>query len=244
MIRIPNGLPLCALSWALLAGALIELAKNYVCMDDFCDNYRENSQCDTLKTACRAQNSTHNGIIFPSATPCSCCQTMFRLAAKARKLLNSQYPVLTSRIVQFAESDFNVLQFDRDVCQPDGFYDRIQQHPTGGYKYCADKDGALIERFQAPVNTRLAATMTCSELINAGMRLSAALNRARKLLLDSKSLEVPECCPNGNYKSLACRRGECYCVDEDGTQVGIERPEKDKQNLPCYNGGDYGPLAG
>uniref|UniRef100_A0A182J7Q3 Thyroglobulin type-1 domain-containing protein n=1 Tax=Anopheles atroparvus TaxID=41427 RepID=A0A182J7Q3_ANOAO len=146
MIRLLNGLLLCVLSWALLAGAQIELAKKYVCTDYFCD-----------------MSNAH-------------------------------------------------------------------LHPTGGYQYCADKDGALIESFEAPVNVRLAATCKCA--------------RARKLLLDSKSVKVPECCPNGNYKSLACRHGECYYVDEDGAQVGIERPEKDKQNLPCYDGGDYCPLAG
>uniref|UniRef100_A0A182QB15 Thyroglobulin type-1 domain-containing protein n=1 Tax=Anopheles farauti TaxID=69004 RepID=A0A182QB15_9DIPT len=404
---------------ATLAGAQLELAKNYVCTEDFCDTYRESNECDTLKIACRVQNATHNGIVFPSATPCSCCKTCVenlrlgedcsvgglgypvpagicgpglyckvaegdehptcqpmlesskcftaqkaydeqrqqglighlmqrpdcdgdgnfqplrcipgqtcycvdedgkrifgeavhtasiqismrcecsRLAAKARTLLNSQYPVLTSRcdskgsfdqlqcvedmcvcvdmhtgrpssdlrnvtrglaslpcfdkrlhenttylrdcenvkiaqimdISEYTSGDFNVLEFDRDICQPDGFYDRIQLHPTGGYQYCADRDGAPIEEYRAPLSTPLAATMNCK------------CARARKLLLDSKSLEVPECCPNGNYKRLACRRGECYCVNEDGEQVGVERPEKDKQKLPCYNGGDYCPLV-
>uniref|UniRef100_A0A182JX45 Thyroglobulin type-1 domain-containing protein n=1 Tax=Anopheles christyi TaxID=43041 RepID=A0A182JX45_9DIPT len=419
MCRLSNAIVLALLSigW-LTAAQQLELAKNYVCTEDFCDNYRENSACDTLKTACKVQNATHNGIIFPSATPCSCCKTCVenlkpgddcsvgglgypvpagicgpglyckvadgdehptcqpmlesskcytaqkqfddqrqaglighlmqrpecdgdgsflsvkcipgqtcycvdeegkrifgeavhtasiqismrcecsRLAAKARTLINSQYPVLTSRcdskgsfdqlqcvddmcvcvdmhsghptsdlrnvtrglsslpcfdkrlhenttylrdcenvkitqiydIIEYATEDYNVLEFDRDICQPDGFYDRIQLHPTGGYMYCSDKDGAPIGDYRAPINSRLAVTMNCK------------CARARKLLIDSKSLEIPDCCPNGNYKRLACRRGECYCVDEDGGQVGVERPEKDKQKLPCYNEGDYCPL--
>uniref|UniRef100_A0A182U041 Thyroglobulin type-1 domain-containing protein n=1 Tax=Anopheles melas TaxID=34690 RepID=A0A182U041_9DIPT len=345
MFRLSNTLVLGLLSLATVTLAQqLELAKNYVCTEDFCDNYRESNECDALKTACRVQNATHNGIIFPSATPCSCCKTCVenlklgddcsvgglgypvpagicgpglyckvaegdehptcqpkcsRLAAKARTLLNSQYPVLTSRcdskgsfdqlqcvddmcvcvdmhtgrptsdlrnvtrglsalpcfdkrlhenttylrdcenvkisqiydISEYATEDYNVLEFERDICQPDGFYDRIQLHPTGGYLYCSDRDGAPIESYRAPVNSRLAMTMNCK------------CARARKLLIDSKSLEVPECCPNGNYKRLACRRGECYCVDEDGGQVGVERPEKDKQRLPCYNEGDYCPVS-
>lgn len=37
-------------------------------------NYLENEPCEGLKSACKVQNSTHNGIIMPSIGPCSCCQ--------------------------------------------------------------------------------------------------------------------------------------------------------------------------
>lgn len=30
--------------------------------------------CPNLAVECVAQNATHSGIIFPSATPCSCCE--------------------------------------------------------------------------------------------------------------------------------------------------------------------------
>lgn len=56
--------------------------------------------------------------------------------------------------------------------------------------------------------------------------------------MESNSLELPECCPNGNYKPLACRRGQCYCVDEDGNQLGIEKPAKHKDQLECYDAED------
>ncbi|XP_055532224.1 uncharacterized protein LOC129722641 [Wyeomyia smithii] len=393
----------------LRISAQMGIPNNYICTDDFCDAYRENSECETLKLSCLVQNSTHNGIILPSISPCSCCQTCIenlklgddcsvgglgspvptgicgpglycmvvegeehptcqpmhesskcytqqknfdqsredgtignlmqrpacdadgnfapvvcipgqtcycvdedgnrifgeavhtaniqismrcecaRLAAKAQKLLSSRYPIFTSRcdskgsfdqlqcvddictcvdmhsgeptsdrknitrglaglpcfskrlhenttylrecelvklsqmheIRQYEQLGFNVLEFDADICQPDGWYNKIQTNDT--HKYCANKDGTVIEPFILEKGTAEAASMNCK------------CARARKMLLESNSLEVPDCCPNGNYKSLACRRGQCYCVDEDGNQIGVEKPAKYKSELDCFN---------
>lgn len=38
-------------------------------------SYVDLTGCDALSNACRVQNSTLNGRIFPSTTACSCCQT-------------------------------------------------------------------------------------------------------------------------------------------------------------------------
>ncbi|XP_058831484.1 uncharacterized protein LOC131690044 [Topomyia yanbarensis] len=391
------------------AYAQIGIPNNYVCTEDFCESYRENTPCEALKLACKVQNSTHNGIILPSMTPCSCCETCIenlklgedcsvgglgspvptgicgpglycmvvkgdehptcqpmhesstcykaqkqfdqkredgtighlmqrpscdadgnfqpvvcipgqtcycidedgnrifgeavhtasiqismrcecsRLAAKAQRLLNSRYPIFTSRcdskgsfdqlqcvddictcvdmhsgqpstdrknitrglaglpcfskrlhdnttymrecelvklsqlhdIREYETAGFNVLEFNSDVCQPDGWYNRIQMNDT--HKYCANKDGSVIEPFIVERSSLSASQMNCK------------CARARKLLMENNSLEVPECCPNGNYKSLACRRGQCYCVDEDGNQTGVEKPAKQKKELDCFN---------
>ncbi|RZC36525.1 uncharacterized protein BDFB_010688, partial [Asbolus verrucosus] len=41
---------------------------------------------------------------------------------------------------------------------------------------------------------------------------------ARTITFLGDSLENPECCVNGNFNPMQCKRGKCYCVDENGYQ--------------------------
>lgn len=52
--------------------------------------------------------------------------------------------------------------------------------------------------------------------------------------MPSDSLEKPECCPNGNFQKWQCRRGFCYCVDSDGSQIQKEVELKLVSTLTCY----------
>lgn len=59
--------------------------------------------------------------------------------------------------------------------------------------------------------------------------------RTYKLLKKSNSaVTIPFCCKNGNWSQLQCRRGNCYCVDEDGFQTVKEVSEANIEKLPCY----------
>lgn len=48
----------------------------------------------------------------------------------------------------------------------------------------------------------------------------------------NSSIETPQCCKNGNFRTIQCRRGQCYCVDSDGRQV--EKENTDVTRLSCY----------
>lgn len=45
----------------------------------------------------------------------------------------------------------------------------------------------------------------------------------------------PRCCPNGNFKSLQCFAGLCYCVDEFGRQMDTEIDQNLADTLDCYD---------
>lgn len=107
-----------------------------------------------------------------------------------------------------------------DICSPDGRYAPIQENDLS--IYCADGDGNRIEDFVVPKESTDAKSMNCK------------CARTRKLLMDASYLEIPDCCPNGNYKRVACRRGFCYCVDADGKQVSVEVIDIHKDSLPCF----------
>jgi hypothetical protein len=49
---------------------------------DASQNEKDLTGCKALDTVCKAQNSTHNGIIFPSPTPCSCCEVCLKNLAE------------------------------------------------------------------------------------------------------------------------------------------------------------------
>ncbi|XP_055689094.1 uncharacterized protein LOC129793287 [Lutzomyia longipalpis] len=112
-----------------------------------------------------------------------------------------------------------------EICQPDGYYARIQQNDT--YKFCADKFGEPIQNYAATKNSTEAENMTCN------------CARVELLLKQKKALEIPICCPNGNYPSLHCRRGLCYCIDENGNQISLEKPHEEIEELECYNDGQF-----
>lgn len=85
--------------------------------------------------------------------------------------------------------------------------------------------------------------------------LSKECARAFELLESVSALELPKCNRNGNYeqvfnlfkyqvynkpfifyfikKQIQCRRGLCYCVDDDGSQTSVEVAERDMNNLIC-----------
>ena len=62
--------------------------------------------------------------------------------------------------------------------------------------------------------------------------------RTRWLLNKAGVVELPKCCSNGNYEAWQCRRNECYCIDKNGDQCGMEVSETDVSKLKCYNEGD------
>lgn len=62
------------------------------------------------------------------------------------------------------------------------------------------------------------------------------------LLIPEDAVEKPDCCSNGNFNRVQCRRGRCYCVDSDGHQ-DVKNPDATKEievdifdieNLFCY----------
>lgn len=61
--------------------------------------------------------------------------------------------------------------------------------------------------------------------------------RARQLLVSRNALDVPDCAENGNYLPAACRRGICYCIDEDGLQNSNEVPFAERDSLACCRNG-------
>lgn len=128
---------------------------------------------------------------------------------------------LINTIFESAErGEFIDAEVHVDICDPDGSYKSIQSDDTSAF--CVDQHGNRIENFAVDKGSADAKNMDCK------------CARARKLLIDNNYLELPECCPNGNYRKVACRRGFCYCVDEDGLQVSMEVVDIFKRGLDCF----------
>jgi Thyroglobulin type-1 repeat len=127
---------------------------------------------------------------------------------------------LINTIFESKREGFIDAEVHIDICDPDGTFKPVQENDLS--RYCVDWHNERIEDFVVAKNTTDAETMDCK------------CARARKLLMDGNYLEIPECCPNGNYKSLACRRGFCYCVDANGKQVSVEVLDIHRNKLPCF----------
>lgn len=128
-----------------------------------------------------------------------------------RGLINT---IIESRREGFIDAEVHV-----DICDPDGSFKSVQRNDLS--KFCVDQSGDRIEDFVVSNNSSEATTMNCK------------CARARKLLKENNYRDIPECCANGNYKKLACRRGFCYCIDADGKQVSVEVIDMHKDKLPC-----------
>jgi hypothetical protein len=395
------------IAWKINYVKLDTVVNNFVCTDEFCEKYKEDNPCEPLADACLVQNTTFNGIIFPSATPCSCCEVcvenlklgdycttgqigapiptqicgagltcflsgsddhakcitmttgictfalqeyqakrdagelgmlmlspscdaegMFnpiqcipgqicycvdrvgnrifgeaihhansefvmkcecaRLAASFDEIIDSKFPKFTARcneagsydviqcfgdkclcvdenngsptssiynltmgidtmkcfdrrlhqnvtylrecevdkmkriseIKEYIDEGIRIITEDYDYCQPDGYYARIQKNHT--HVFCSDRFGKPIEPYILERSDERANTMNCN------------CARVVELMERNKiTIEIPKCCPNGNYEELACRRGLCYCVDENGQQTTVEVSSSMRDTLPC-----------
>jgi hypothetical protein len=130
-----------------------------------------------------------------------------------RGLINA---ILEARRERVSDAEVHI-----DICDADGTFKSIQQNDLS--KFCADQSGEQIEDFAVSKDSIDAANMNCK------------CARARKLLMDNNYQDIPQCCANGNYKKLACRRGFCYCIDGDGKQVSTEVIDIQKNKLSCYS---------
>ncbi|XP_058794127.1 uncharacterized protein LOC131665904 isoform X2 [Phymastichus coffea] len=108
-------------------------------------------------------------------------------------------------------------------CQPDGKFLRIQL--AGSKKICVDPDGKQIDDYEAEIDEPEEKNMDCN------------CARARQLLANAGVVELPDCCPNGNFQAWQCRRNDCFCVDNNGNQQGMEVNIEKLQKLKCYNEG-------
>jgi hypothetical protein len=127
---------------------------------------------------------------------------------------------LINTITEARREGFSDAEVHIDLCDLDGSFKSIQESDTS--KFCVDKNGERIDNFVVTKGSALA------------MRMNCKCARARKLLIENDYQDLPQCCANGNYKKLACRRGFCYCVDEDGKQVSVEVIDIHKHKLPCF----------
>lgn len=129
-----------------------------------------------------------------------------------RRLINT---IFESKRGEFIDAETHV-----DICDPDGSFKSVQMDDL--LTFCVDQRGNQIEDFVVEKNSYDARNMDCK------------CARARQLLIDNNYLELPECCPNGNYRKVACRRGFCHCVDANGLQVSVEVIDMQKTKLPCF----------
>ncbi|XP_043287786.1 uncharacterized protein [Venturia canescens] len=105
------------------------------------------------------------------------------------------------------------IGFTKPKCQPDGKYHRVQT--LGTNQICVDPSGQQIEDFGAPVDSEEAKSMNCN------------CARARYLLRREGVLELPKCNARGSFDPVQCLRGQCYCVDCNGDQIGVEKSSEE-----------------
>ncbi|KAF2885380.1 hypothetical protein ILUMI_20778 [Ignelater luminosus] len=121
-------------------------------------------------------------------------------------------------IRKYEKEGFEGLVYLLPNCQQDGHYAPVQQTSKG--KYCADPFGKRLENFEVSKTDPLYSSMDCK------------CARTRNIMIGE---EKPECCRNGNYNRIQCRRGLCRCVDQDGVQVQKEVEYYKRHELRCFN---------
>lgn len=58
--------------------------------------------------------------------------------------------------------------------------------------------------------------------------------------MEANALEIPICDKLGNYPPATCRRGLCFCQDQDGLQTSDEVDISDICSLSCCPKGKCG----
>lgn len=152
----------------------------------------------------------------------SCFDSLLHNENDYYKPCEQKYLLALEEIKKYEEEDeIEVFGFVAPNCQLDGRYAPIQT--TKLTKYCSDPNGKLIEDYSLAKSDPDALTMDCK------------CARIRYLAEMEPNIEKPDCCSNGNYRAVQCRRGLCRCVDNNGNQIGLERDITEIDKLPCIN---------
>lgn len=65
---------LCVGIFVFILGSVNGSDEKFLCTKRFCEDYIQENGCPSIDLACRAQNETYNGRLFPSPTVCNCCK--------------------------------------------------------------------------------------------------------------------------------------------------------------------------
>ncbi|KAK3612342.1 hypothetical protein CHS0354_011060 [Potamilus streckersoni] len=91
------------------------------------------------------------------------------------------------------------------VCTPDGYY--AAKQCRGSQCFCVDKNGGRAQRYSANIWEVEGMNCECArdefEYQESGL-LGKVFN----------------CASNGNYEPIQCTGSQCYCVDQNGSQIG------------------------
>ncbi|KAK0090343.1 hypothetical protein PV325_001117 [Microctonus aethiopoides] len=127
--------------------------------------------------------------------------------------------------LKMSSNELSDYPFDNPICQPDGMFHRLQT--MGSKKICVDPSGKQIThdgvKYEIDFNTNAVNIMDCNCARNIWLLSSVGVS------------ELPKCCSNGNFQLWQCRRNVCFCVDNNGDQIGLEVNNKDILKLSCYN---------
>jgi len=151
-----------------------------------------------------------------SATTLPCFNNKTHMEAEYYRECEALYMEIIDFIKQYEEEGHEAVGFPLPNCQLDGYYALVQENSKT--KYCSSPQSKKLGDFEVSISDPLALTMNCK------------CARARSIITGP---EKPECCENGNYKKVQCRRGLCYCVDENGMQTGKAVEYEEKENLKC-----------
>jgi len=188
-------------------------------------------QCVDGKCACidsegglSSDRRVHVAVLAENSPNCFNTSLGHESGRWARPCELRRYDQLT-RYKQMRDSGVVIFP-DLPSCGLDGRYERVQ--PRDETLFCADADGNQIEQFSVARTGALALVMNC----NCARTRDTLQNAAEESGL---SPELPECCPNGNFRAWQCTRGLCYCVDINGGQLFQEVAEESVEELPCYS---------
>ncbi|PSN37550.1 hypothetical protein C0J52_12554 [Blattella germanica] len=171
------------------------------------------------------------------------------LAARKAELLAAEMGVHNQPIHCLEDGSYDLLQCNDDMCycldeetkipdmeegpileinimeeKPQCFDTTV--HTKGKYKReCEEKLQQMlleIEMLKEDGITVIGQQLPDCQYDGRYNRVMVKDNETRWLMKQEGLTELPSCCDNGNFKQMQCRRGECYCVDCNGNQLGVD----------------------
>ncbi|XP_069686026.1 uncharacterized protein [Periplaneta americana] len=184
------------------------------CSDDMC-------RC--LKTETNELDMSEDGILeinLMEGSP-SCFDSKIHEKGRYKQKCEEKALKMMQEAQNLLDEGIIPIGFRLPDCQYDGRYSRVMVMDTE--KICVDPDGNSLG-YKILRNDSLSDIMDCN------------CARTRWLLEREEVEELPNCCSNGNFNRIQCRRGYCFCVDYNGNQEGLEVPEEDRDKVECGDG--------
>ncbi|XP_055921242.1 uncharacterized protein LOC129952596 [Eupeodes corollae] len=242
--------------------ASVQGAADLFCSEDFCSFYIEKNECMHTSDACRIQNRTYSGELFPGEVPCGCCNVCLQNLREGDPCTIGSPDVTPPMLVcgpgLYCKQDGVSTEF---TCQKMTHTECFREQIAYDEKKAAGLLGSFMQR---PIcdgdgnylSAKCVLGQSCFCVNKNGKRIfgeapyntiteatmKCECSRLFDQFMSTMKFKYPfmtaRCQEDGSFDPLQCMNGKCVCIEPDSgspsSSVTVVTGS-DYKRMPCFD---------